>query len=117
MKLARRTRKSPTTTVKDFTEGRGVAAVLDMVGGDYFAKGLDVLKIGGRIVFIAALGGKDNIMDVDNCATRLRMEIADTSKVDEHALKRAGAGGPGPQGDFAFARETAEENGDVSGQG
>ena len=43
--------------------------------------------------FIAALGGKDNIMDVDNCATRLRMEIADTSKVDEHALKRAGAAG------------------------
>ncbi|MBF4560809.1 PTS transporter subunit EIIC [Microbacterium sp. VKM Ac-2870] len=43
--------------------------------------------------FIAALGGKQNIIDVDNCATRLRMEIADTSKVDEHALKRAGAAG------------------------
>ncbi len=43
--------------------------------------------------FIAALGGKDNILDVDNCATRLRMEIADTAKVDEHALKRAGAAG------------------------
>lgn len=43
--------------------------------------------------FIAALGGKDNIIDVDNCATRLRMEIGDTSKVDEHALKRAGAAG------------------------
>ena len=43
--------------------------------------------------FIAALGGKQNIIDVDNCATRLRMEIADTSQVDEHALKRAGAAG------------------------
>lgn len=43
--------------------------------------------------FIAGLGGKDNIIDVDNCATRLRMEIADPSKVDEHALKRAGAAG------------------------
>jgi len=43
--------------------------------------------------FIAGLGGKDNIIDVDNCATRLRMEIADTSKVDDHALKRAGAAG------------------------
>ena len=43
--------------------------------------------------FIAGLGGKENIIDVDNCATRLRMEIADTSKVDEHALKRAGAAG------------------------
>ena len=40
--------------------------------------------------FIAGLGGKDNIQQLDNCATRLRMEIADTSKVDEKALKRAG---------------------------
>jgi len=50
--------------------------------------------------FIAALGGAPNIIDVDNCATRLRMEIADPSKVDEHALKRAGAAGtikPGGQ--------------------
>lgn len=43
--------------------------------------------------FITALGGKQNILDVDNCATRLRMEIADPSQVDEHALKRAGAAG------------------------
>ncbi|WP_425842042.1 N-acetylglucosamine-specific PTS transporter subunit IIBC [Microbacterium sp. PA5] len=43
--------------------------------------------------FIAGLGGKDNIVELDNCATRLRMEIADVSKVDEHALKRAGAAG------------------------
>jgi NADPH:quinone reductase-like Zn-dependent oxidoreductase len=31
--------------------------VLDMVGGDYIPKNLDALKTGGRIVFIAALGG------------------------------------------------------------
>ena len=43
--------------------------------------------------FIAGLGGKDSIIDVDNGATRLRMEIADPSKIDEHALKRAGAAG------------------------
>lgn len=35
----------------------GVDVVLDMVGGDYFTKELDALKTGGRIVFIAALGG------------------------------------------------------------
>lgn len=43
--------------------------------------------------FITALGGADNIVELDNCATRLRMEMADTSKVDEAALKRAGAAG------------------------
>lgn len=35
----------------------GVDVVLDMVGGDYFARNLDSLKVGGRIVFIASLGG------------------------------------------------------------
>jgi len=48
-------------TAQDFAqiakaEG-GVDVVLDMVGGDYFAKNLDALKTGGRIVYIASLGG------------------------------------------------------------
>ncbi|MCK6080589.1 N-acetylglucosamine-specific PTS transporter subunit IIBC [Microbacterium sp. EYE_5] len=43
--------------------------------------------------FVDALGGKDNIVELDNCATRLRMEIADVSRVDESALRRAGAAG------------------------
>lgn len=49
------------------------------------------LVTGGR--FIDALGGKDNILELENCATRLRMEIDDVSKVDDAALKRAGAAG------------------------
>ncbi|MGB3885196.1 N-acetylglucosamine-specific PTS transporter subunit IIBC [Gordonia sp. (in: high G+C Gram-positive bacteria)] len=43
--------------------------------------------------FIDALGGRSNITELDNCATRLRMEIADPSIIDEAALKRAGAAG------------------------
>ena len=35
----------------------GVDVVLDMVGGAYFAKNLAALKTGGRIVYIASLGG------------------------------------------------------------
>lgn len=38
---------------KAFTEGRGVDVVLDMVGGDYIARNIDVLKPEGRLVFIA----------------------------------------------------------------
>lgn len=49
------------------------------------------LSTAGR--FLTALGGKENITELDNCATRLRMEIADVSKVDEKALKQAGAAG------------------------
>ncbi|RAK61688.1 NAD(P)H-quinone oxidoreductase [Phenylobacterium hankyongense] len=48
---------------EDFAEAAkregGVDVVLDMVGGDYFAKDLDALKTGGRIVFIAAQAGGD----------------------------------------------------------
>jgi len=48
-------------TTQDFAEiakaEGGVDVVLDMVGGDYTSKNLDALKTGGRIVFIAALGG------------------------------------------------------------
>ncbi|MFM8375350.1 MAG: NAD(P)H-quinone oxidoreductase [Phenylobacterium sp.] len=48
-------------TAEDFgdrvkAEG-GADVVLDMVGGDYFGRELDALKTGGRIVFIASLGG------------------------------------------------------------
>jgi NADPH:quinone reductase-like Zn-dependent oxidoreductase len=38
-------------------EAGGVDVVLDMVGGAYFAKNLAALNTGGRIVYIAALGG------------------------------------------------------------
>ncbi len=38
-------------------EAGGVDVVLDMVGGAYFAKNLAALKTGGRIVYIASLGG------------------------------------------------------------
>lgn len=40
---------------------------------------------------LAALGGADNINELDNCITRLRMNIEDTDKIDEAALKEHGA--------------------------
>lgn len=43
--------------------------------------------------FVDALGGRDNIVELDNCATRLRMQVADVALVDDAALKRAGAAG------------------------
>ena len=49
------------TTHEDFGAAAkaagGVDVALDMVGAPYFAATLDALKIGGRIVYIAALGG------------------------------------------------------------
>lgn len=42
---------------------------------------------------IAALGGADNIEDIEPCATRLRTEVSDPGKVNEAGLKAAGAFG------------------------
>jgi NADPH2:quinone reductase len=43
--------------VKRITDGRGVDAVLDMVGGDYLPRNLDCLALEGRHVSIAVLRG------------------------------------------------------------
>ena len=42
---------------------------------------------------IAAFGGRENLVNVDACITRLRMEVADKSKVDQGRLKALGAAG------------------------
>lgn len=41
----------------DFSDGKGVEVILDMVLGDYLDKNLQVAAEGGRIVIIAGLGG------------------------------------------------------------
>ena len=42
---------------------------------------------------IAGLGGRDNLEEVDCCATRLRVTVKDGRKVDQEALKATGARG------------------------
>jgi PTS system N-acetylglucosamine-specific IIB component len=42
---------------------------------------------------LAGLGGADNIVEIEACITRLRTEVHDASRVDEAALKAAGAHG------------------------
>ncbi len=42
---------------------------------------------------LAGLGGSENIKVLDHCATRLRVNVEDYTKVDEAAIKRAGVVG------------------------
>lgn len=42
---------------------------------------------------IEALGGKENIKQIDYCTTRLRMSVQDANNVDEKTLKQTGARG------------------------
>ncbi len=44
-------------------------------------------------VILEGLGGKENITSVDNCITRLRLEIKDYTAVDEKKIKSAGVAG------------------------
>lgn len=44
-------------------------------------------------IILEGLGGKSNITSVDNCITRLRLEIKDYTLVDEKKIKSAGVAG------------------------
>ncbi len=44
-------------------------------------------------IILEGLGGKDNVKSLDNCITRLRLEINDYTQVDEKKIKSAGVAG------------------------
>ena len=44
-------------------------------------------------IILEGLGGKGNVTSVDNCITRLRLEIKDYTAVDEKKIKTAGVRG------------------------
>lgn len=47
---------------------------------------------------LAGLGGDENIIELEACITRIRVDVEDASKVNEAALKQAGAFGVVQQG-------------------
>lgn len=44
-------------------------------------------------IILEGVGGKENVSNVDNCITRLRLEIKDYTLVDEKKIKSAGVSG------------------------
>ena len=74
------------------TPGRGADEDEDDEEGSSRATGADKYIITADR-FIKALGGKANIDEVENCATRLRLSLNDVSLANEEALKAAGATG------------------------
>jgi PTS system N-acetylglucosamine-specific IIC component len=43
------------------------------------------------VSYLAALGGAGNVLEIDACATRLRLSVVDSARLDEPALKQLGA--------------------------
>ncbi len=50
--------------IKDATNGEGVDVILDMVGGAYVQRGIDILRPGGRMVLISFLLGSKADLDL-----------------------------------------------------
>lgn len=71
---------------KDFQERNGGAAEKSA------ATGTGEWKEKAPLV-LEALGGEENIENIDACITRLRVEVKDTAKVDKDRLKALGAAG------------------------
>ena len=44
-------------------------------------------------IILEGIGGKENVTSIDNCITRLRLEIKDQAAVDEKKIKSAGVAG------------------------
>ena len=44
----------------------------------------------GRAI-MEALGGRENILEIDNCISRLRLVLKDTAVVDDSSLKKTGS--------------------------
>jgi glucose-like phosphotransferase system IIB component len=60
---------------------------------------------------ILAYGGSENIVNVDACITKLRVQVKDQSKVDGDKLRKLGAAGiikPSPQSVYAVFGTTAD---------
>jgi putative PIG3 family NAD(P)H quinone oxidoreductase len=53
-----------TERIQRFTDGRGVDIILDIVGADYLARNLSLLRPQGRLVVISTLSGSQTAIDL-----------------------------------------------------
>ncbi|NMM51395.1 glucose PTS transporter subunit IIA [Paenibacillus aquistagni] len=66
------------------TPGRIEGSLLDDMAGDLMHR---------TPLIIQALGGKDNLIDIQACITRLRIRVKNDRWIDRHALRTLGAAG------------------------
>ncbi|MBU9711876.1 N-acetylglucosamine-specific PTS transporter subunit IIBC [Evansella tamaricis] len=76
--------KTPGREDEDEDEDLAIDEASATKTGDYDVLAEDYLK---------AIGGKENIISLQNCVTRLRLQLKDMSKLDEAAIKKNGAKG------------------------
>lgn len=78
--------------VREWTKGRGVEVILDLVGGAYLSANLEALAEGGRLLFVGTTGGAHAQLDF-GAVMRKRLTIRGTvlrpRTVEEKALATA----------------------------
>jgi NADPH:quinone reductase-like Zn-dependent oxidoreductase len=67
----------------------GVDVILDMVGGDYLAKNLRVLRPDGRLVLIAAMQGAEAAFNIPQVMQRRLTITGSTLRARDRAFKTA----------------------------
>jgi NADPH2:quinone reductase len=80
------------SVLKEVTGGRGVDVVLDMVGGEYFARNLDCLAVEGRLVEIATLHGAKAELNIVTMMQRRLTITGSTLRIRSVEQKAAIAG-------------------------
>jgi putative PIG3 family NAD(P)H quinone oxidoreductase len=82
-----------TAELTDWAKPHGIDAILDMVGGDYFAKHIDLLATGGRLVHIAFSHGSQVTVDLRTIMSKRLLITGSTlrgrSVTEKSALARA----------------------------
>lgn len=78
---------STKTVGQDETKENAAKSTDNIVSGSKRIEGFDVEAI------LAGLGGKENILLLDNCVTRLRIEVKDDKAVRKEIIIKAGAKG------------------------
>ena len=76
--------------VKSHTQGRGVNVILDMVGGDYTARNIEILAIDGRLVQIAFLKGPPHL-ELDYPRLMLKRQTLTGSTLRARTVAQKGA--------------------------
>jgi NADPH2:quinone reductase len=75
--------------LREASAGRGVDVVLDMVGGDYLPRNLEVLAPQGRIVIIATQGGSTATIDLRQVMLKRAVITGSTLRPQPVAFKKA----------------------------
>ncbi|HEX4444915.1 MAG TPA: NAD(P)H-quinone oxidoreductase [Galbitalea sp.] len=103
-------------------DGRGVDVVLDMVGGDYLARNVEVLSTGGTVALISNLSGSEGRFDIGVLmrkrgrivastlrARPLEERVAIVAAVERHVMPLFARGVAHPVIDTVFALADAAE--------